>query len=97
MSQNQSQHQFVTTENIPQTARRAHGTTSSSLSDIVQATHSALDNGHFEIVKFLVPQINDQSNRDTCCIKAAEKAADNGHFEIVKFVVSQINDQSNRD
>ncbi|PAA67646.1 hypothetical protein BOX15_Mlig009614g1, partial [Macrostomum lignano] len=51
---------------------------------------------HFEIVKFLVSQINDQSNRDTCCINAAEKAADNGHFEIVKFLISCVSSLDQR-
>ncbi|PAA68676.1 hypothetical protein BOX15_Mlig016402g1 [Macrostomum lignano] len=53
--------------------------------------------GRLEDVKFLLVQINDQSNRDTCCIKATEVAAFSGHFEVVKFLLSQINDQSNRD
>ncbi|PAA67649.1 hypothetical protein BOX15_Mlig025919g1 [Macrostomum lignano] len=58
---------------------------------------AAARNGRFEDVELLVPLINDQSNRDTCCINAAEKAANNDHFEIVEFLLSKINDQSNRD
>ncbi|PAA55546.1 hypothetical protein BOX15_Mlig032893g1, partial [Macrostomum lignano] len=51
---------------------------------------------HFEIVKFFVSQINDQSNRDTCCIKAADKAAIFDHFEIVKFLISCVSSLDQR-
>uniref|UniRef100_A0A1I8HGG6 ANK_REP_REGION domain-containing protein n=1 Tax=Macrostomum lignano TaxID=282301 RepID=A0A1I8HGG6_9PLAT len=63
----------------------------------IKAAETAVLIGDFEIVKFLVPHIIDQSNRDICCIKAAENSAEYGHFEIVKFLVPHIIDQSNRD
>uniref|UniRef100_A0A1I8JB15 ANK_REP_REGION domain-containing protein n=1 Tax=Macrostomum lignano TaxID=282301 RepID=A0A1I8JB15_9PLAT len=57
----------------------------------------AASHGHLELVKFLVPTVADQKQRDYCCIKAAESAAVKGHIEIVKFLVPTVADQTKRD
>uniref|UniRef100_A0A1I8GUK9 Mab-21_C domain-containing protein n=1 Tax=Macrostomum lignano TaxID=282301 RepID=A0A1I8GUK9_9PLAT len=92
MGQNQSRHQAFSTDNITPTAA-----THANFCDIVRATLRAASQNRFDDVQFFVSQINDQSNKEACCIKAAEKAAMNDHFQIVQFLVPLINDQSNKD
>uniref|UniRef100_A0A1I8F564 ANK_REP_REGION domain-containing protein n=1 Tax=Macrostomum lignano TaxID=282301 RepID=A0A1I8F564_9PLAT len=51
-----------------------------------------------KVVKFLVPEVADQQNREQCCcIDAAKLAVFYGHLESRKFLVSQVADQANRD
>uniref|UniRef100_A0A1I8J6L2 ANK_REP_REGION domain-containing protein n=1 Tax=Macrostomum lignano TaxID=282301 RepID=A0A1I8J6L2_9PLAT len=90
----QSHHQPLTTDITPTAPFAA---TNGTLRGIAQATLTAASNNRLQDVGSLVRLINDQSNKDDCCIKADKEAASRGHFHIVQFLVPLISDQSKKD